>query len=84
MIDLLTNMGRMTRLGMGKLLRKENLIPDVIISSTGLRAHTAKAVTNACGYKVEVMLNRSLMHLDPKVYFQVLSCILSNNYHTGY
>jgi phosphohistidine phosphatase len=37
---------------MGKLLRKENLIPDVIISSTAIRAHdTAKAVAKACGYK---------------------------------
>ena len=34
---------------LGKLLRKENLIPDVIISSTAIRAHdTAKAVAKAC------------------------------------
>jgi phosphohistidine phosphatase SixA len=70
MIDLLTNVGRMTRREMGKLLRKENLIPDVIISSTALRAHTAKAVAKACGYRVEAMLNRSLMHLDRKYIFK--------------
>jgi len=34
---------------MGKLLRKENLIPDVIISFTAIRAYaTAKAVSKAC------------------------------------
>jgi phosphohistidine phosphatase len=51
---------------MGKLLRKENLIPDVIISSTAIRAHdTAKAVAKACGYKGEVMLNRPSVKMIP-------------------
>jgi phosphohistidine phosphatase len=66
---------------MGKLLRKENLIPDVIISSTAIRAYaTAKAVAKACGYKGEVMLDRSLYAAGPKAYFEVVSC-LSNNYN---
>jgi phosphohistidine phosphatase len=66
---------------MGKLLRKENLIPDVIISSTAMRAYaTAKEVAKACGYKGEVMRDRSLYAAGPKAYFEVVSC-LSNNYH---
>jgi phosphohistidine phosphatase len=37
---------------MGRLLRKENLVPDIIISSTAMRARaTAQAVAKASGYK---------------------------------
>jgi len=51
---------------MGKLLRKENLISDVIIISTAIRAHdTAKAAAKACGYKGEVMLNRPSVKMSP-------------------
>jgi phosphohistidine phosphatase len=36
---------------MGRLLKKENLVPDVIISSTAVRARaTAAAVAKASGY----------------------------------
>ena len=54
---------------MGNLLKKEKLIPDMIISSTAIRAHlTAEAVAKACGYKAEVTLNRSLYAAGPEAY----------------
>jgi phosphohistidine phosphatase len=46
---------------MGKILQKEKLIPDAILSSTAMRASaTAESVVKACGYKGEVTLKRSL------------------------
>jgi phosphohistidine phosphatase SixA len=59
---------------MGKLLQKEKLIPDVILSSTAIRASaTAESVVKACGYKGEVTLNRSLYAAGPEAYLQLLS-----------
>ena len=64
----------------GKLLKKEKLIPDIIISSTAIRAHvTAEAVAKACGYEAEVTLNRSLYAAGPEAYFKVLRS-LSDDY----
>jgi phosphohistidine phosphatase len=46
---------------MGKLLKDEDLIPDLIISSTAARAKkTAELVAKACKYKGEISLNQSL------------------------
>jgi phosphohistidine phosphatase SixA len=37
---------------MGKLLQKERLIPDAILSSTAMRASaTAESIVKACRYK---------------------------------
>lgn len=42
----------------GALLREEDLIPDIIISSPALRArNTAKAVTEASGYEGKIEIN---------------------------
>ena len=47
---------------MGALLREQDLVPDLIISSTAVRAHeTAKLVAAACTYSGEV-------RLDPNIY----------------
>ena len=65
---------------MGKLLQKEKLIPNVIISSTAIRAYaTAKSVAKACGYKGEITLNQSLYAAGSEAYFNVLHG-LSDNY----
>ncbi|MRN62395.1 MAG: hypothetical protein FIO03_10205 [Nitrosopumilales archaeon] len=59
---------------MGKLLQKEKLIPDVILSSTAIRASaTAESVVKACGYKGEVTLKRSLYAAGAETYLQLLS-----------
>ena len=46
---------------MGKLLKDEDLIPDLIMSSTAVRAKkTAELVAKACKYKGKIVLNHSL------------------------
>jgi len=58
----------------GKILQKEKLIPDAILSSTAMRASaTVESVVKACGYKGEVTLNRSLYAAGPETYLQLLS-----------
>ena len=44
---------------MGKLLRDQNITPDLIISSTAIRAETtAKLVAKACKYKGEIIFDK--------------------------
>lgn len=58
---------------MGDLLKNEKLIPDLIISSTALRAvDTAKTVAKRCCYKDEIILYKSLYAAEPQAYFEVL------------
>jgi phosphohistidine phosphatase len=58
---------------MGKLLRDEDLTPDLIISSTAARAKkTAELVAKACKYKGEIVLNHSLYGAEPAAYLKIL------------
>lgn len=58
---------------MGELLDQEDLVPDLIISSTAKRARkTAKAVAKACDYDGEVRLERNLYHGVPENYIYIL------------
>jgi phosphohistidine phosphatase len=58
---------------MGRLLKKENLIPDIIVSSTAIRARaTAETVSKASGYKGDITFNRSLYASRPQAYIDVL------------
>ena len=51
----------------GKLLKKEKIVTDDIISSTAVRAYeTAKLVAKASGYKREIILDESLYLTGPK------------------
>lgn len=76
----LNRRGKNDALRIGKLLKKEKLIPDIIISSTAIRAHvTADTVAKACEYKGEVTLDRSLYAAGPEAYFKVLRS-LSDDY----
>jgi len=69
----LNKRGKNDALRMGKLLQKEKLIPDGILSSTAMRASaTAESVVKACGYKGEVTLKRSLYAAGPEKYLQLL------------
>jgi phosphohistidine phosphatase len=58
---------------MGKLLKDEDLIPDLIMSSTAARAKkTAELVAKACRYKGEIVLNHSLYGAEPAAYLKIL------------
>ncbi len=58
---------------MGRLLKQEELVPDLIISSSAERAlATAEAVALACGYETEIEVTRQLYHAYPDSYCDVL------------
>ena len=58
---------------MGRLMKKENLVPDVIISSTAIRAHsTAEAVAKTSGYTGEIIVDKSLYAAGPEAYLGVM------------
>ena len=57
----------------GHLLKKKDLVPDLIISSTAVRAErTAKMVAKASKYKGNVTLTDSLYAAGPDAYIDVL------------
>jgi phosphohistidine phosphatase len=57
---------------MGDLLRREQLIPDLIICSTATRARkTASAVAEAAGYEGELRFTRDLYHAGDDTYLTV-------------
>lgn len=59
---------------MGRLLRKEGLVPDVMISSTAVRARrTAELVAERCGYAGEIELRDELYHAAPAGVLDVVS-----------
>jgi len=65
---------------MGRLLKREDLVPDIIISSTSLRARaTAEAVAKASSYDGEIVLNKSLYAAGPEAYLGVIHA-LSDEY----
>ncbi len=58
---------------MGRLLKKEHLVPDAIISSTAMRARdTAEAVAKASGYRADITFNGSLYAAGPQAYIDAL------------
>jgi len=58
---------------MGERLRAEQLVPDLIISSTAKRARkTAKLVAEASGYEGEIRMEADLYLADPEAYLEVL------------
>lgn len=51
----------------GNLLRREDLVPDLIVSSSAKRAHkTAELVIEASGYEGELRLDDELYAADPE------------------
>lgn len=65
---------------MGLLLKKEDLVPDIIISSTAIRAlTTAQAVAKASGYKAKIIFNRSLFAAGPQAYLDALHDLSDDN-----
>ena len=58
---------------MGKLLKDENLVPDLIMSSTAVRAKkTAELVAKTCKYNGKIVLNHSLYGAEPAAYLKIL------------
>ncbi|MGC9521583.1 MAG: SixA phosphatase family protein [Anaerolineae bacterium] len=66
---------------MGRLLVEENLVPQLIITSTAKRARrTAKMVAKACGYAGEVVLEHDLYAAGPMGLIRVLRNV-DDRYH---
>lgn len=58
----------------GFLLREEDIVPDLILSSPALRARkTAEAVAENCGYEGEVEIEDRFYPGDPSDYMEVIS-----------
>ena len=58
---------------MGQLLRDEELIPDLIVTSSANRAQTtAELVATACEYARDILYTRNLYHAGPDAYVEVL------------
>ncbi len=65
---------------MGKLLKDKNLVPDLIISSTAVRAsRTAEMVADKSGYKGEVLYIQSLYLGEPEAYLEALRDLREEN-----
>jgi phosphohistidine phosphatase len=57
----------------GRLLRDEELTPDLIITSSAERAlATAEAVALSSGYEAELTITRHFYHADPEAYLDTL------------
>lgn len=58
---------------MGKRLRAEQMVPDLILCSTARRARkTAKLVADACGYEGEIRFQEDLYMAEADAYLDVL------------
>ena len=58
---------------MGRLIRTRRLVPDLIVSSTAVRARkTAMKVAKACGYERGIELRAELYEASPEDCLQVL------------
>lgn len=58
----------------GRLLRDEQLMPDLIFSSSAVRAiTTAEAVADACDYEGDIRVTRWLYHAGTETFVEVLS-----------
>lgn len=59
---------------MGQLLRAENLVPDLIITSDAERARrTAELVAAGSGYEQVLQITRRLYHAPPETYYEELA-----------
>ncbi len=60
----------------GKYLKENHLVPDLILSSTALRAHdTAKAVAETSGFEGQVERYQDLYMSDTASYLDILRCM---------
>ena len=60
----------------GKYMKENSLVPDMILSSTARRAHdTAEAVAEASGFDGQVDLYQDLYMSDTASYLDILRCL---------
>jgi phosphohistidine phosphatase len=72
----LNKRGKQTAPRVGQLLKDENLLPDLILSSTAARAQTtARKVTKASGYAGEIRVTRDLYEAGPEAYLTALRAV---------
>ena len=72
----LTDRGRRDAARVGELLRQQSLVPDTIITSDAVRAHsTAQIVADAAGYPHRLVLSSSLYHATPAAVIEVLNTV---------
>ncbi|MFZ0546075.1 MAG: histidine phosphatase family protein [Candidatus Promineifilaceae bacterium] len=65
---------------MGRLLDREELVPDLIISSSAERAlTTAELAALSAGYNAEIQVVRALYLADPEDYIELLQQVSDNN-----
>lgn len=68
----LNDRGRQDAPRMGRLLRQEGLVPDLIIASPAKRAaSTAKRAADAAGYEGQIRYAPELYMAEPQVYLSV-------------
>lgn len=57
----------------GRLLRQQEIVPSLIISSSARRAvTTANLAADAAGFEGELRVTRQLYHADPETYLELL------------
>lgn len=59
---------------MGALIRERDIVPEIVVSSTAVRAcTTARIVAASCGFEGEVLLARELYLASPETYLHILA-----------
>lgn len=72
----LNKRGKQAAPRIGQLLRDENLLPDLILSSTAARAQTtARKVAKASGYAGDIRVTRELYEAGPETYLELLRAV---------
>ena len=70
----LSKRGEKDSVRMGKQLKEKDLVPDVILSSTAVRAaRSAEATAEKCGYKGEIVYINDLFLGEPETYLTALN-----------
>ena len=68
---------------MGRQLKEKRLVPDLIISSTAVRAKdTALVIADVVGYTKEIVFLSSLYAASPDAYIQAISHVAGDIYST--
>jgi len=70
----LNKRGRRDAPRMGELMDELDILPDIIFSSTAVRARTTAVLfADACGFGGEILLDDELYHAAPAEYLRTLS-----------
>lgn len=68
----LNKRGKRSTALIGALLEEQDLVPDLILSSTAVRARdTARRVAKVCGYEGQTQLRPDLYHAAPDIYLEL-------------